>query len=1039
MDHNIPVPRSTLPPIRGADVRWTSADFGAPLRPATYPTPSPSLAMATSPPLRLPPVQQNEHVADARHPLASPSRPASLETSRPFLDARVPRGRPGEPSPHSSRYDGMLPPPSSASRTPSEPSELPWANPRRAASISSTTPHYQYLPQQSQVPPPQASVPSWTYHGLPPPSSSGLPAAIGGPYPEHPSSSSSSSSSSSYHYEFTSESRRKRLRNSRSCAECQRRKTRCDAVGALSAEVADSSPGNRLEGGSNSSSSGDVAANEGDMVVLQPCTNCSRSGVVCQYSKRPAKRGPSKGYIKDLESRLQNLENQTPPGLGVQDDTIAIHRDAKITPRSPQFQDFNERPSGSPNDIEPRAASWPEDNLSPPPPSLPARPLRPWEFDSQGQDDRRTYQKQKRQTEDNLEPSGPVSSSLPSPSSEDAQSVDAANTMVSLSSPASASSQPLCSAHKKTSTKRKIDHEESAVASAPGCLKPESASSKADAKSVPSQAQRSLQIAKKTRRVFSRSTLNGTFGMRPVNGQSASEVLMPGMDDGLVLRAMRLLAEPASEPVSLSSESRAASRMQTPSSLKEMPHPSGKKASLSDVKPHCVRLGQLQGQCMAGAKFNGAEGLLSSAHSAVSAITAARKVRGAMAALEGEALLYCYLDGLRLGNPDSSALAAACAKLNVCDNSSPPDAETVRRNCALFAIDRWHSSFFNASHALNGRALPDESLLCRQIERLKNDVGGALDGTPAEVLRAALMLNSLSDLASSHGGYKNITLSQCESIIHSAGAADERDDSDHGGNGVSADQSYDIACVEEEEKQAQSGPQGNLYGVAALKAALTGAFMLFYRLQTLPYASNVTLKSLVTILEAIEDCVLAGPTRTPLDPQTLLMRSFVGPFVFALATCAASWLSRAITLVAKRSHERLAHASAEDGKEANDLTQLDYLRTKLQDYVRMLGPLTIFSANIGNGEGVRPLWLRIAAYNHTSVMYLSSLTDITHLNTRSDHKCETTSPLHESISTLAKEVDGRASLIQDLGPMGFVLASSTAKEAWDLLPGADDV
>ncbi|PWN87481.1 hypothetical protein FA10DRAFT_281659 [Acaromyces ingoldii] len=45
------------------------------------------------------------------------------------------------------------------------------------------------------------------------------------------------------------------------------------------------------------------------MIVVQPCTNCVRSGIICCYSKRQLKRGPSKGYIKDLERRLDSLEN----------------------------------------------------------------------------------------------------------------------------------------------------------------------------------------------------------------------------------------------------------------------------------------------------------------------------------------------------------------------------------------------------------------------------------------------------------------------------------------------------------------------------------------------------------------------------------------------------------------------------------------------------------------------------------------------------------------------------------------------------------
>ncbi|TEY40873.1 hypothetical protein BOTCAL_0416g00050 [Botryotinia calthae] len=70
---------------------------------------------------------------------------------------------------------------------------------------------------------------------------------------------------------------RKRSKVSRACDECRRKKIRCNA----------NEPGNE-----------DI------------CSNCKRVGVHCQFSRQPMKRGPSKGYIKELADRINTLEGQ---------------------------------------------------------------------------------------------------------------------------------------------------------------------------------------------------------------------------------------------------------------------------------------------------------------------------------------------------------------------------------------------------------------------------------------------------------------------------------------------------------------------------------------------------------------------------------------------------------------------------------------------------------------------------------------------------------------------------------------------------------
>ncbi|KAF2760284.1 hypothetical protein EJ05DRAFT_508838 [Pseudovirgaria hyperparasitica] len=70
-------------------------------------------------------------------------------------------------------------------------------------------------------------------------------------------------------------SSRKRSKVSRACDECRRKKIRCDATG---------------ENGPES------------------CTSCKRSQTSCQFSRQPLKRGPSKGYIKELADRVKLIE-----------------------------------------------------------------------------------------------------------------------------------------------------------------------------------------------------------------------------------------------------------------------------------------------------------------------------------------------------------------------------------------------------------------------------------------------------------------------------------------------------------------------------------------------------------------------------------------------------------------------------------------------------------------------------------------------------------------------------------------------------------
>lgn len=70
---------------------------------------------------------------------------------------------------------------------------------------------------------------------------------------------------------------RKRSKVSRACDECRRKKIKCDAQ----------------------SDTGE-----------SPCSSCARSSIRCLFSRVPQKRGPSKGYIKELADRIHSIENK---------------------------------------------------------------------------------------------------------------------------------------------------------------------------------------------------------------------------------------------------------------------------------------------------------------------------------------------------------------------------------------------------------------------------------------------------------------------------------------------------------------------------------------------------------------------------------------------------------------------------------------------------------------------------------------------------------------------------------------------------------
>ncbi|KAK3303247.1 uncharacterized protein B0T15DRAFT_401872 [Chaetomium strumarium] len=76
---------------------------------------------------------------------------------------------------------------------------------------------------------------------------------------------------------------RKRTKVSRACDECRRKKIKCDAQSEASEEA---------------------------------CSNCRRSNTQCLFSRVPQKRGPSKGYIKELADRINSIEGKLNTSVG---------------------------------------------------------------------------------------------------------------------------------------------------------------------------------------------------------------------------------------------------------------------------------------------------------------------------------------------------------------------------------------------------------------------------------------------------------------------------------------------------------------------------------------------------------------------------------------------------------------------------------------------------------------------------------------------------------------------------------------------------
>ncbi|KAJ4393655.1 Glucose-responsive transcription factor [Gnomoniopsis smithogilvyi] len=108
---------------------------------------------------------------------------------------------------------------------------------------------------------------------------------------------------------------RKRSKVSRACDECRRKKVKCDA----------------------SSETGE-----------ETCSNCRRSNVRCMFSRVPQKRGPSKGYIKELADRINSIEGKLGGGQSVAEalagELVSRQNLGESYAASAQGEDIRKRP-----------------------------------------------------------------------------------------------------------------------------------------------------------------------------------------------------------------------------------------------------------------------------------------------------------------------------------------------------------------------------------------------------------------------------------------------------------------------------------------------------------------------------------------------------------------------------------------------------------------------------------------------------------------------------------------------------------------------
>ncbi|KAJ1021251.1 hypothetical protein NDA18_005492 [Ustilago nuda] len=796
---------------------------------------------------------------------------------------------------------------------------------------------------------------------------------------------------------------RKRLRISRACDECRRRKTRCDIVGAFPGE-----PGNPL---TISAAVPPLESNmepKGEMLILQPCMNCRRSEVTCSYSKRPLKRGPSKGYIKDLERRLNSLESQ----IVVADGTEQTTEDAQ----GAQSANTSSAPPSTSTLTKSKVRT--EDRIS----RLESVLARP--STAKSQDTKSTSCSSSRRTSD---------ADDAHVKSQQQQEMDVSKEQ-DVQAPATSTTAPVTPAANST-----VDRAPSIVASesmAPPSLPRSDSGSvnskgkaKAKRRSAANSPSRTSDInAAEVKDKIVGSFLHATFPIVPFkshdkgssaasnnnnnNNNNNNQNNIARLEDRVLARALRLLDEPV-EMVTMQQDSRSG----TPS------------APASKAPTHAAKVASLIGQASAGLGGSREE-LMQQASAGADGLRALRRVAHRLSGQEADLLMLCHLDHLRNGRNNNSALASAVSKLGS-GSHVQNDRETYRRRTLLFMLDRWHALAFGTPHLLTGRFGMERHSFRSMKEALGDVSQSPLGDAVYEVLRCAIMLGQLNDLVQNNGGWKGISKSDLDALIHSA--TDENE-----GNTAQEPSSAETSYPSSSSSDLS---EPSLLSTAALRYSLESLVRCYYALHTLPNAKDARVEEVARILTLAESVLVLGRGKTPISLQGKLIKSAIGPHVLAVTGVAFSWCLRVICMMVAYSPKIPSSSSAAtcapaassaDSKIISPTSfPLEFYRRKILDYLRMCGPFCLFSGGPPTSPAsFAPVYLRLALYFNSAVSFASQLGSLV------SPQSEKESPVHQDPIALGNEADNLLEMAKELGFLGYVLARTTQGDACKLLTGA---
>ncbi|KAJ1017835.1 hypothetical protein NDA16_005151 [Ustilago loliicola] len=788
---------------------------------------------------------------------------------------------------------------------------------------------------------------------------------------------------------------RKRLRISRACDECRRRKTRCDIVGAFPGE-----PGHPL------TISGAVPPLEpnmepkGEMLILQPCMNCRRSEVTCLYSKRPLKRGPSKGYIKDLERRLNSLESQIVSGDG--SEQIAESADGTQSANAPSAP-----PSTS---TKPKVRT--ENRISRLE-SILAHPSTAKSEDSQSvtcNSSRRTSDADDAHVKFEGQQELHADKDVTHEAADDDMTPTTATTTTEPVTPVASSTidQVPPSIPTEIKTVPALPSRDSSSA-------PSKGKGKGKRRSPASSPSRTsdADVAEVKNKIVG-SFLHATFPIVPFRSQgegssaaSNNNSNIARLEDRVLARALRLLDEPV-EMVTAQQDSRSG----TPS------------APASKAPTHAAKVASLIGQASAGLSGSRDE-LMQQARAGADGLRALRRVAHRLSGQEADLLMLCHLDHLRNGRNNNSALAAAVSKLGS-GSHVQSDRETYRRRTLLFMLDRWHALAFGTPHLLAGRFGMERHSFRSMKEALGSVSQSPLGDAVYEVLRCAIMLGQLNDLVQNNGGWKGISKSDVDAVIHSATDENERTTAQE-------------TTTAEFSASSASSAEPNLLSTAALRYSLENLVHCYYALHTLPKAKDARVEDVHRIFTLAESVLVLGTGKTPISLQGKLIKSAIGPHVLAVAGVAFSWCLRVICMMTASSLSTPCSStiapdttpSTADTKVISPTSfPLEFYRRKILDYVRMCGPFCLFSGGPPTSPAsFAPVYLRLALYFNSTVSFASQLGSLV------SPQSEKESPVHQDPIALGNEADNVLDMAKEMGFLGYVLAGTTQGDAWKLLTG----